>query len=108
MGSYRTVAPGIHMRALCYGSATLMAEFRLLGGHVLPMHAHPHEQTGYLVSGHIVLTIGDETYDVLPGDSWCILGAVRHGADVLRDSLAVEVFSPDDAAARPSDSPGAI
>jgi len=28
--------------------------------HILPRHAYPYEQTGYLVSGHIALTIGDE------------------------------------------------
>jgi len=91
---YRTVAPGVRMRTLCYGSITLMTEFRLLRGHDLPIHAHPQEQTGYLVGGHIALTIGDEAYDVLPGDSWCIAGGVEHGAQVLQDSVAVEVFSP--------------
>jgi quercetin dioxygenase-like cupin family protein len=91
---YQSVAPGIVMRTLCFGSATLMSEFRLLHGHVLPMHSHPQEQTGYLISGHIALTIGDETHDVVPGDSWCIAGGVEHGAQVLQDSVAVEVFSP--------------
>jgi len=90
----QTVAPGIRMRTLCFGSHTLMTEFRLLQGHTLPKHSHPHEQTGYLVSGHIALTIGDETHEVGPGDSWCIAGGVEHGAEVLQDSVAVEVFSP--------------
>jgi len=91
---YQTVAPGILMRTLCFGSGTLMTEFRLLHGHTLPTHSHPHEQTGYLIGGHIMLTIGDETHDVMPGDSWCISGGVQHGAEVVQDSIAVEVFSP--------------
>jgi quercetin dioxygenase-like cupin family protein len=91
---YQAVAPGIRRRTLCFGRTTLMTEFRLIRDHVLPTHAHPHEQTGYLVSGHIALTIGDETHDVMPGDSWCISGGVQHGAQVLQDSVAVEVFSP--------------
>ena len=91
---YRAVAPGIQMRTLCFGANTLMTEFRLLHGHTLPTHAHPQEQTGYLVSGHLALTIGDATHDVMPGDSWCISGGVEHGAAVLQDSTAVEVFSP--------------
>ncbi|MCX6371594.1 MAG: cupin domain-containing protein [Actinobacteria bacterium] len=82
------------MRTLCFGSNTLMTEFRLLHGHTLPMHEHPQEQTGYLVSGHIALTIGGETHDVMPGDSWCIPGGMEHGSEVLQDSVAVEVFSP--------------
>ena len=91
---FRAAAPGISMRTLCYGSETLMTEFRLVHGHTLPVHAHPQEQTGYLVSGHIVLTIGGATHDVESGDSWCIAGGVEHGAEVLEDSVAVEVFSP--------------
>ena len=91
---YRTVAPGIRMKTLCHGSATLMTEFRLLGGATLPPHSHTHEQTGYLVSGHIALTIGHQTHDVRPGDSWCISGGEKHGARIIEDSVAVEVFSP--------------
>ena len=75
---YRTVAPGIRMKTLCYGHETLMTEFRLSSGATLSAHAHPHEQTGYLVSGHMALTIGGQTHDVRPGDSWCIPGGVEH------------------------------
>jgi quercetin dioxygenase-like cupin family protein len=91
---HETPALGVRMKTLCHGRTTLMTEFRLAGGSTLPAHSHPHEQTGYLVSGHLVLTIGEETHDVMPGDSWCIPGGVRHDAAVLQDSVAVEVFSP--------------
>ncbi len=91
---YSTPLPGIEMKTLCYGSATLMTEFRLAAASTLPAHAHPHEQTGYLVSGRLVLRIGDESHDVRPGDSWCIPADVEHGATVIEDSIAVEVFSP--------------
>ena len=91
---FETVAPGIRRRTLCYGSTTLMTEFQLERDHVLPMHSHPQEQTGYLVGGRLRLTIGERVYDVVPGDSWCIAGGIVHGAEVLDDALAVEVFSP--------------
>ena len=71
-----------------------MTEFRLRKGAVLPRHAHPHEQTGYLVRGHIRLCIGDEEHDVRAGDSWCIPGGIEHSANILEDSVAIEVFSP--------------
>jgi quercetin dioxygenase-like cupin family protein len=71
-----------------------MAEFRLTAGHELPTHRHPHEQTGYLVRGRIRLRIGDEAHDVEPGDSWCIAGDTLHGATILEDAIAIEVFSP--------------
>ena len=91
---YQAAAPGILMRTLCFGGQTLMTEFRLEGGATLPTHSHPHEQTGYLVHGHMVLAIGDERHDVVPGDSWCIPGDVDHGAEIIMDSVAIEVFSP--------------
>ena len=91
---YREVIPGIKMKAMVYGEKTLMSEFFLKGGSVLPTHDHIHEQTGYLVSGKIVMTIGEETFEVEPGDSWSIPGGVAHGVEIREDSIAIEVFSP--------------
>jgi quercetin dioxygenase-like cupin family protein len=86
--------PGAALKTRVYGDKTQFVEFKLEAGHTLPMHSHPEEQTGYLVSGSIVLTIGDEAFKVTPGDSWCIPGNVLHGAEIILDSIAIEVFSP--------------
>ena len=71
-----------------------MTEFVLKGGSDLPRHAHPHEQTGYLVTGHMRLSIGTEVFDTHPGDSWCIPGDAEHGVEVREDSIVLEIFSP--------------
>jgi quercetin dioxygenase-like cupin family protein len=91
---FESVVPGVLRKTLCHGSLTLITEFRLAAGHELPRHEHPHEQTGYLVGGRLRFTIGEETREVGPGDSWCIPSGVPHGAFVVEDSVAVEVFSP--------------
>ena len=91
---YHETVNGIEQKTLVYGQKTLMAEFLLKKDSILPNHSHPHEQTGYLVKGRIRLLIGTEEYDCEPGDSWCIPGNVEHGAWILEDSVAVEVFSP--------------
>jgi quercetin dioxygenase-like cupin family protein len=91
---YKQVLVGIRQKTLVHGDKTLMVEFRLQHNALLPMHSHPHEQTGYLVRGQIRLTIGDAVHDVLLGDSWCIRGGTLHGAVIIKDSVAVEVFSP--------------
>jgi len=91
---YCPVLAGIERKTLVYGEQTLMTEFRLRQGAVLPHHSHPHEQTGCLIKGRIRLFIGPEKYEAQGGDSWCIPGGVEHGADILEDSVAVEVFSP--------------
>jgi quercetin dioxygenase-like cupin family protein len=91
---YAPALPGIERRTLCHGERMLMTEFRLHAGSVLPAHAHPHEQTGYLVSGRLRLRIGGEERELGPGDSWSIAGGVEHQATILEDSVALEVFSP--------------
>ena len=91
---YAPALEGIDRKTLVHGDKTLLTEFRLRRGAVLPRHAHPHEQTGYLVSGRIQLSIGTAEYEACAGDSWCIPGGVEHGADILKDSVAIEVFSP--------------
>lgn len=91
---YNTPIPGVEQKTLVYGERTLMAEFLLKKGKRVPRHSHSHEQTGYLVSGRIRISIGPEHGDLGPGDSWCIPGNVEHGAEALEDSVALEVFSP--------------
>ena len=69
---YVKVLPGIRRKTLCFGAATLMSEFRLRAGLPLPAHDHPQEQTGDPSSRRLRLTIGDETRELAPGDSWSI------------------------------------
>ena len=91
---YQPALPGIERKTLVYGEHTLLTEFRMRKGSTLPLHAHPQEQTGYLVSGRVRLTVGRRTVEVKPGDSWSIPGGTQHGAAILEDSVAIEVFSP--------------
>ncbi len=91
---YKQVLPGIRLKTLVYGEKTLFTEFRMDRGSLLPDHSHPYEQTGYLVSGQMRLTFGDETFEVTPGDSWCVPENVRHHAEILADVVVIEVFSP--------------
>jgi quercetin dioxygenase-like cupin family protein len=91
---FREVLPGVSVKTLTFGKEMLFTEFRLKAGCSLPVHDHPQEQTGYLISGSLRLTIGSDVHQVGPGDGWNIPGCVPHGAVVLEDSVAIEVFSP--------------
>jgi quercetin dioxygenase-like cupin family protein len=92
--NYRSPVPGVEQKTLVYGEKTLMVEFRLRAGSVIPSHRHPHEQTGYLVSGALRLTIAEDTTEFREGDAWCIAPDVAHSAEALEDAVAIEVFSP--------------
>ena len=92
--NYRELVPGVFMKTLAYGEHTLLSEFKLMKGAVIPAHQHPQEQTGYLVRGSLRFS-GDEGESIVePGCSWSFKGGMMHGATALEDSTVVEVFSP--------------
>jgi len=37
---------GVHLKTLVHGNQTLMTEVKFEKGAVIPLHSHPHEQTG--------------------------------------------------------------
>lgn len=86
--------PGVVRRTLNEGERTMLCELRLEKGSVIPAHTHPHEQTGYLVSGRFRFRLGDEWQEMHPGDSWCVPGDVEHEVEALEDSVAIDIFSP--------------
>ncbi|MCE5215321.1 MAG: cupin domain-containing protein [Methanobacterium sp.] len=91
---YIQVSEGIKRKTLVYGDKTLLTEYKMMKGKKLPIHNHAEEQTGYVVSGHIILTIDGERYDMRSGDSWAIPGNIEHGAEIIEDSILVDIFSP--------------
>lgn len=91
---YIEVIEGISRKTLVFGDKALLAEFKLQKGKNLPAHKHPEEQVGYLVAGHIILQINGEGYEMNSGDSWAIPGDVEHSAEIIADSIAIEVFAP--------------
>ena len=65
-------------------------------GATYEMHSHPHEQFSLLLAGRMLLTVGEETREIGPGDGWYAPGGVPHGGEVLGDEPAVfiDVYSP--------------
>ena len=86
--------PGIVRRTLNEGEHTTICELTMAKGSAIPPHTHPHEQTGYLVSGRFRFRLGETWTEMRPGDSWCVPGDVEHEVDVLKDTIASDVFSP--------------
>jgi len=91
---YQPHLKGIMRKTLVYGEKTLLAQFHLEKGSIVPPHKHPYEQTGYMLRGKILFKEGDQECVVEEGDSWCFLANVEHAAEILEDSDIVELFSP--------------
>lgn len=85
---------GIERQNLAYGEHTHMVKFFLQKGKSVPVHTHPHEQTGYLLKGKMLMKIDGEDYELEEGDSWSIKGTVPHGVRLIEDCWVVEIFSP--------------
>lgn len=91
---YVELLDGISIKTLVHGEKSLTAKFRLVKGAALPLHKHPHEQTGYLLSGRMKFVIDGAEHMAEAGDSWSIAGNIMHGAEVIEDSIVLEVFTP--------------
>jgi quercetin dioxygenase-like cupin family protein len=101
-GSYQTGAdwpeieavPGVFRRVLSCGDSIMVVQFTIEQGAEVPAHSHPHEQTGYVVSGRMNFRIGDEVRELGPGDGYTVRGGVTHGAIGVTRVIAVDSFNP--------------
>ena len=58
-------------------------------------HSHPNEQAGFILQGTFQFTIGGETRELKPGDTYVIPGGVKHSATAgPGGTVALDIFSP--------------
>lgn len=86
--------PGVVRRQAAVGDAVQLIEYTFSKGAIVPWHCHPNEQIGMVVSGSMRMKIGNEVRAIGPGDGYVIPPGTGHGADVLEDSVVIDVFSP--------------
>ncbi len=85
---------GVVRRTLALTERLMLCEFTLQAGSEVPIHTHPHDQVGYIVSGEVVMIINGQETRCGPGDAYAIPGGVPHGARAISDSVLVDVFHP--------------
>ena len=81
-------------RVLAHNDKLMLVEHTMEEGSVFPRHSHPHEQLAYLVSGHIRVQAGDQTFEARSGDSFVLRGGVEHQVTALQRSVALDIFTP--------------
>jgi len=99
---------GIRGRAVT-GEGVTLAVIELAADSVVPEHRHPNEQLGVLIAGSMTFRIGDQTRELVVGDTWNIPGDVPHEVHTGPEGAVVaEVFAPrrDDWQALERDQPG--
>ncbi len=93
-GEFVNMIEGVKRKTLVFGDKTILCKFQFDQGAKVPMHSHPYEQTGYLLSGKLIFTIDGKIHEVNAGDSWSIKAEVEHGAEVPESTVLIEVFTP--------------
>jgi len=85
---------GVLARAVVGAEATF-AHIELEPNAAVPEHHHVNEQTGMLLRGSMMFTIGDETQEVRPGSMWVIPADVPHSVVAGPEGATLaELFAP--------------
>ena len=93
-GSRHDLFPGVSIRTTG-GQNMLLSLVTFEPGSLVPDHAHPHEQMGLMISGHLRFTVGGITRTLGPGDTWRIPGGVVHNVVAVDGpAVALDVFHP--------------
>lgn len=79
---------------LAFGEKSMVTRMNYKAGDHVPLHSHPNEQTGYVVSGRIRMRFGEYDEILRGGDSYSIPGRTEHSIDGLEDSIVVDFFCP--------------
>jgi len=77
------------------GSYLQMVKLDLEKGYYHPNHKHSeNEAIGYLISGRLEMSIGDQIFILEPGDIWHHPIGVSHSTKAIENSEALEIHSP--------------
>jgi len=78
-----------------FGENLMLSYLEMDPGAEVPLHHHPHEQGGILLSGKLELSIGEETRIVEAGAMFLIPADVPHRAVAVDGPAKIlDVFSP--------------
>ena len=86
--------PGVTRQVLSEAPELMVVAFRFEAGAEGKRHDHPHVQSTYVRSGRFRFTMGDEAFEVGPGDSFVIPSNVTHGCTCLEAGELIDGFAP--------------
>ena len=86
--------PGVFRQTLLSGKNLMLVLYTLEKGAVFPEHNHPHEQSGYVISGLLEMIIDGKSYVLRPGGTYFAAAHQMHSARVLEDTVVLDAFSP--------------
>ena len=85
---------GVDCELLAVGGRSMVTKMLYKKENHVPFHQHPHEQSGYVISGKYRLRFKDHDEILTQGDSYSIPGNVEHTLEVIEEGEVIDFFSP--------------
>ena len=85
---------GVKLDSLAVGEKSIVCKMNYVAGNFASEHKHPHEQSGYVISGKYRMTVEDKEFLLNPGDSYSIPGDTPHSFKVIEAGEVIDVFTP--------------
>lgn len=86
--------PGVTRQVLADAPEMMTVRFRFTAGAEGKRHSHPHVQSTYVVSGRFRFYIGDQSFDIGPGDALVVPSGAVHGCLCLEAGILIDGFTP--------------
>jgi quercetin dioxygenase-like cupin family protein len=85
---------GVTRRVIADSPELMVVEFAFTpGGRGLP-HSHPHVQSTFVKAGRFAFTVGDERFEVGPGDAFVVPSGAEHSCEALEAGVLIDSFTP--------------
>lgn len=85
---------GVDFEVMALGDKSMVTKMLYKQTDRVPMHKHPNEQSGYVISGKYKIIIDKEEYLISAGDSYAIPENVEHSIEIIHPGEVIDVFVP--------------
>ena len=85
---------GVNFDVLAVGQKSMVTKMNYKVGDNVPLHFHPNEQSGYVISGKYRIKYQDINEILNSGDSYSVPENVEHSWEVLEDGEVIDTFIP--------------
>ncbi|MFA6199525.1 MAG: cupin domain-containing protein [Bacteroidales bacterium] len=85
---------GVSFDVLAVGEKSMVTKMNYKIGDKVPPHAHPNEQSGYVISGKYRINYLEFDETLNSGDSYSIPENVVHSWEVFESGEVIDVFTP--------------
>ncbi len=93
--NYKDLGGGVQRKVLAYSDNIMNVELLFEKGAKGEMHAHPHEQIGYVIAGTLIFhEEGQPDRELHTGDSYIVAPNVKHGIDCVSEVKLLDIFTP--------------